>query len=71
MIITGGNYKINEIINIIKNKIKISKADQLTYILAIKVEKENNNCIISQIGFIEKLYNHSILNIQEKLILHV
>jgi len=71
MIITGGNYKINEIINIIKNKIKISKADQLTYILAIKVEKENNNCIISQIGFIEKLYNHSILNIQEKLILHI
>ena len=55
MIITGENYEINEIINIIKNNFKISKAEPINYILGIKVEKENNNYIISQIGFIEKL----------------
>jgi len=55
MIITGEKHEINNIINIIQNKYKISKAEPINYILGIKVEKENNNYIISQIGYIEKL----------------
>jgi len=55
MIITGEKYEIKKAANIIKNNFKISKEESINYILGIKVEKEDNKYIISQIGFIEKL----------------
>jgi len=55
MIITRGKYEIKMATNIIKNNFKVSKEESINYIRGIKVEKEDNKYIISQIGFIEKL----------------
>lgn len=55
MVITGEEDEIKDIIDIIKNNFKISKAEPANYILGIKIEKLNNKYFISQKGFIEKM----------------
>jgi len=55
MVITSEDSEIIKTINIIKNEFKISKVEPINFILGIKVEKDKNKYIISQVGFIEKL----------------
>ena len=48
MLITGAIQKINNIVNKIKLKLKISKSGNINYILGIKIEFYNNSYFISQ-----------------------
>jgi len=55
MVITGIKIEIQNTINIIKNNFKISKSEQINYILGIEVKKIDNKYIISQVNYINKI----------------
>ena len=66
MLITGTIQEINDIVNKIKLKFKISKSGNINYILGIKIEFYNNSYYISQKNFIENLLNnYNIKNIKK------
>jgi len=70
MAIAGLVKEINNIINKIKQKFKISKCEPINYILGIKIEKNNFNYSISQKHFINTILNKFNINNMKKLQLH-
>jgi len=67
MAIAGLVKEINNIINKIKQKFKISKCEPINYILGIKIEKNNFNYSISQKHFINIILNKFNINNMRKV----
>jgi len=67
MAIAGLVKEINNIINKIKQKFKISKCEPINYILGIKIEKNNFNYSISQKHFINIILNKFNINNMKKV----
>jgi len=65
LLITGKNEQINDIINKIKRKFKISKCNHVDYLLGIKIESDNHIYSISQEQLIKDiLQKFNIKNIK-------
>jgi len=58
MIISSNNYEINDIINKIKSKFKISNYGPIKYLLGITIEQTKFEYRISQTNFIENLLSN-------------
>lgn len=66
MLITGEENIIDEVTAKIKNKFKISKCNQVDFILGIKVEKIKNMYIISQKSLIDNILKRFNINNRKK-----